>query len=50
MITGSGLAGSSVAQNPGMGQKEYPDRNILGLRQVVGKRGKDHMQSALPVR
>jgi len=30
IIIGSGLGGSSVPQNPGIGQKEYPDRNILG--------------------
>jgi hypothetical protein len=29
-ITGSGFGRSRVPQYPGMGQKERPDRNILG--------------------
>ena len=31
MVTGAGLRKSSVPQNLGMGQNEYPDRNILGM-------------------
>ena len=30
MVTGSGFGASRLAQNLGMGQKECPDRNILG--------------------
>src|SRR5512139_947435 len=30
VVAGSSLCGSSVPQNLGMGQKECPDRNILG--------------------
>jgi len=30
MVTGSDLGESRVAQNLEMGQKVYPDRNILG--------------------
>jgi hypothetical protein len=32
-ITGSGFGGSSLPQNPGVGQKACPDRNILGSGQ-----------------
>ena len=30
MVTASGVGGSSVPQNLGRGQKDCPDRNILG--------------------
>ena len=36
-IIGSGVGRSSVPQNPGIGQKEYPDRNILGRGSRRGK-------------
>jgi len=41
MVTGSGFGGSSLPQNLGTGQKEYPDRNILGPGRGLRNRRKD---------
>jgi len=42
IIIGSGLGGSSVPQDLRSGQKEYPDRNILGLGRGLRNRRNDH--------
>jgi hypothetical protein len=36
MVTGSGFGGSSLPQNPGVGQKTCRDRNILGSGKIDG--------------
>ena len=43
MISDVGLGESSVPQNLGMGQKEYPDRNVLRPGQGLRNRKRDHM-------
>jgi hypothetical protein len=42
-ITGSGFGGSSLPQNPGVGQKACFDRNILGSGKTAGIGEKDHI-------
>jgi hypothetical protein len=43
MVTGSGFGGSSLPQNPGVGQKACFDRNILGSGKTAGIGEKDHI-------
>ena len=43
MISGPGGDVSSLAQNLGIGQKECPDRNILGPGRGLRNRGKGHV-------
>jgi hypothetical protein len=49
VVTGSWFDESRVPRNLGAGQRDYPDRNILGPGKTDGIGEKDHIHTAPPV-